>query len=172
MSDDFKAALTLLQMAVDAAATKERLNELRAATADARQAQSDLAAARAEHDAAVARDRAEIEAERTAIAERWAEVRRQSAALDADRARIREFSETYQARSTEVFAGGLVRDWGSPEARSADLAVKTIADDPYYAPVAPGPGRDEEPITEPVPNTPPGVTLTRTRPRNRRDTHA
>jgi hypothetical protein len=30
MSDDFKAALTLLQMAVDAAATKERLNELRA----------------------------------------------------------------------------------------------------------------------------------------------
>jgi hypothetical protein len=169
MSDDFNAALTLLQMAVDAAATRERLNELRAATADARQAQSDLAAAQAEHAAAVARDRAEIEAEKTAIAERWTSLRQQSGALDADRDRIKEFREMQRARSTEVLAGGLVRDWGSPEARAADLAEKVF--DPHFPRSVGDPkfeARDAETVTEPVPNAPAGSTLTRSRPPRRR----
>ena len=130
-----------------------------------------MAAAQAEHDATIARSQAELDRKWDEFRDRWRQLEIREGTLKATEQFYKDLTEQHQLRSTEMLNNGLQRDWGSAAARSADLAVK-IADDPHFGTDAPRTDSYVETVTEPVENAPAGVTLTRTRPRNRRDAHA
>jgi hypothetical protein len=164
--DAFTAVANLLALIADERGCQARLAELKAQIDAAEKAMRKIEHVREAHDRALARDRAEIAAERSDLAKRQVAAERAEASLAETKERIAEFHRAHhrgeEARRFEQLPGGGVRDWG-PNGIYRDDAPRPL-DDPHYDPPRPSAAADE---TETVPVAPAASTLTRSVPKRR-----
>jgi hypothetical protein len=116
--DSFAPVLALLTLAADPKAFTARVRELRDASEAAAKAQAELVAARAEHDSFVARERAELEAERATLQKGKVELFVAQNSFDETRNYVAEQSRTLNARLKRFEpppGSGGVRDFGDPD---------------------------------------------------------
>jgi hypothetical protein len=165
--DSFAAVMALVQLAVDERAVQNRLAELKATEDRVAKELRKLEHVREGHDRAVARDRAEIAAERSDLAKRQVAAERAEASLAETKERIAEFHRAQQrgeeARRFEQLPGGGVRDWG-PGGIWRDDAPRERTD-PIYDAARPSAASGETDTVK-VPGA--GHTLTRSIPKPRR----
>ena len=127
-ADSFTAVAALLALATDPRACRARLLELQRQIDAAGKAQAKLAAEHVAHEAAVARDRAQIEEREKSAQKREASALAAERNLEGDLARIAEFKAARNARMGEGLFGGLTREIDDtppepdPHFRTADEA--------------------------------------------------
>jgi hypothetical protein len=164
--DAFTAVANLLALIADERGCQARICELKAQIDAAEKAMRKLEIVRASHDKAIAKDRAEIAAERSDL------VKRQTAAMAAE-AKLAEWKEKIVAfqysqrgerdtRRYEPLPGGGSRDWG-PDGMYRDDAPRPL-DDPHYDPSPSAAAAETETVL--VPGE--GHSLTRSIPRPRK----
>jgi hypothetical protein len=160
-NDTFGAMIALCRMIGNPQIYGERAAELQRLSSGCAEAQAALAAARQEHDqavAALAQERAEVAADRKRAAELWASLELREADLREREAAVAEERALQVARSGRYvpLPGGGCQDFGpdGPEIMPAAPLVRTPPEPP-----------SSDMAAERVPHTPAGVTLTRSAPR-------
>jgi hypothetical protein len=159
--DAFATVMALVQLAVNPREMQGRLAELRATEDRVEKELRKLEHVREGHDRAVARDRAEIAAERADLAKRQVAASLAEASLAETKERIARFHRAHhrgeEARRFEQLPGGGVRDWG-PGGIWRD---EPRGRDPHFD-QAPSTTAPDETVTERVGGA--GSTLTRSVP--------
>jgi hypothetical protein len=165
--DAFTVVANLLALIADERGCQARLAELKAQIDAAEKAMRKIEHVREAHDRALARDRAEIAAERSDLAQRQVAAERAEASLAETKERIAEFNRAQrsgeEARRFEQLPGGGVRDWG-PNGIYRDDAPRPL-DDPHYDSPRPSAASDETELEHVAPSA---STLTRSVPRPRK----
>jgi hypothetical protein len=165
-SDVFGALLSLLHLIGNTDFYEGRLKELRKLERETARARIELVAEQAKHAEAVAKDRAEIEAEHSDLAKRQVAAERAEASLAETKERIAEFNRAQrrseEARRYETLPNGGCRDWG-PNGMYRDDAPRERSDPIYDQPRSAS--ADETELEKVGPSS---GTLTRSVPRPKR----
>jgi hypothetical protein len=103
----------LLKVISDEKACAKRLASLRAATLACEKAQADLATARAEHDAFVSKERAQLERDLTKLREREVKLAAEQSNLEVREKHLKNLKREIDIRlgREEVLPGGMTRSW-------------------------------------------------------------
>ena len=100
--DAFTAALTLCQVALDPKATGARLRDLQEKISAAMKAEASLAAAKAEHDAAISKERAELDQRKAKLGEREVELLAKSAGVEQRHRELRDVHAAIKEREDQL----------------------------------------------------------------------
>jgi hypothetical protein len=165
--DAFAALSQLLYLIGNTALFETRLKELRKLERETARARIELVSEQAKHAEAVAKDRAELAAEREELARSYTVVRAAEASLAEWKEKIIAFQYSQRGERDSIryepLPGGGLRDWGEG-GRWRDDAPRPH-DDPHYDAARPS---DASAETETVPVPGEGHTLTRSIPRPRK----
>jgi hypothetical protein len=137
-SVEFAAVSTLLSVIANERACRLRLRELRLATDAATEAKVALEAARVEHDATMARERAELEKLRDALRDREVKLHGDEGMLNHREKILAERKANLDAREGRyqmVGPGGLVQEFTPGYSRGEDEDVETrpVHHDDHFA---------------------------------------
>jgi len=163
--DSFAAAMALIELAINPRELQGRLADLKATEDRVAKELRRLELARQSHERAIAKDRAEIQEERAALARRLVAVEAAERGLEADKARLAAFRQGEDRRRLEMLPGGTgARDWG-PNGMYRDDAPPDRSSDPHFGRQAITPPAETTEL-ERVPGA--GHTLSRSIPKPRR----